>query len=213
MSALSIEPPLPDGTSRLLVVGGTFDPPHRAHVRLAMDAAAAAQCDHVLFVPAHQSPHKEAQPGSAADRAAMLRLALEDEPHASISAFEIERSGVSYTIDTLEALRASLPATVELRLFMGSDQLRSLPRWREAPRVVELARPVVVLRPPDTRQSLGAAGVPRGQLDWIVDLPLDDVSSTQVRAAIARGDDASDLVEPRVLEYIRAHRLYGSDET
>lgn len=211
MIAIPIEPPLPDTTSRLLVVGGTFDPPHRAHVRLAMDAAEAAHCDHVLFVPAGQSPHKDEPPAPAEHRVAMLRMAIEDEPRASISLLEIERPGKSYTVDTLERLRASLPATVELGLFMGSDQLRSLPRWRESPRVIELARPVVALRPPDTRQSLRAAGFPEVQLNWIVDVPMDEVSSTAVRHAIAHGEKATGLIEPRVLAYIRDHRLYESD--
>ena len=208
MSVFPIEPPLPPGTKRLLVVGGTFAPPHRAHLRLALDAARAAPCDHLLFVPARQSPHKDEPPTPAKHRAAMLRLALEDEPLASMSLFEIERTGKSYTIDTLIALRAALPADVELRLFMGSDQLRSLPRWREADHIVQMAMPVVVLRPPDTRESLRAAGVESKWLEWIVDVPVDEVSSTAVRAAIARGEDASALVEPRVLEYIRTHGLY-----
>lgn len=210
MSVFPIEPPLPSGTKRLLVVGGTFDPPHRAHVRLAMDAAKAAQCDHVLLVPAWQSPHKDESPTPAEHRAAMLRIAIEDEPHASMSLFEMERPGKSYTIDTLIALRAALPADVELRLFVGSDQMRSLPRWRQSQRIVDLARPVVALRPPDTRESLRAAGVEAKWLGWIVEVPTDEVSSTTVRAALAAGDEASSLVKPRVLEYLRAHGLYGS---
>lgn len=213
MSAFPIDPPLPSHVKRLLVVGGTFDPPHRAHVRLALAAAAAARCDHVLFVPARQSPLKDEPLSPAAHRLAMLRLALEGEPRASVSTFEIDQCRTSYTIDTLQALRAALPEYVELFLFMGSDQLRSLDRWRQAERVVELARPVVVLRPPDTRESLRAAGVEKRRLQWIHEVPVDEVSSTQVRERIARGQDASGLVEPRILAYLRAHHLYESGES
>lgn len=210
MSPFPIDPPLPQEVHRLLVVGGTFDPPHRWHVRGAKAAAGAAGCDHVLYVPARRSPLKDAPQTSAQHRLAMLRLALEGEPHMSISTFEIDRGGTSYTVDTLTALRHALPAHVEMRLFIGSDQLRSLDRWREATRVIDLARPVVVLRPPDTLESLRAAGVGESRLGWIVPTPTDPASSTQVRGRIARGEDVSGLVSPRVLEYIRAHRLYGS---
>lgn len=210
MSAFPIDPPLPEGAQRLLVVGGTFDPPHCAHLRLAMAAAGAAGCDRVLFVPAGQSPLKSAPETSAAHRLAMLRLALEGEPRASISTFEIDRDGTSYTVQTLRALRAALPEAVELRLFMGSDQLRWFDQWREAAQVAELARPVVVLRPPDTLESLRAAGVGESRLGWVVSTPTDEASSTRAREQIAQGEDASGLVAPAVLEYIRAHGLYGS---
>ncbi len=211
MKDFPIDPPLPAGTKRVLVAGGTFDPPHRGHLQLALAAAEAAECDHLLFVPAQRSPLKGEPETSAAHRLAMLRLALGGEPRASMSTFEIHRGGTSYTVDTLAALRAALPMTIELRLFMGSDQLRSLDRWREAARVVGLARPVVVLRPPDTRASLQAAGVGEEHLKWIVDVPPDGVSSTEVRRRLARGEEVSALVEPRVLEYIERFHLYGCD--
>lgn len=213
MSPFPIEPALPPRTKRLLVVGGTFDPPHRAHVQLAMHAAEAAQCDHVLFVPASQSPHKTEQATTAVHRLAMLRLALAGESRASISTFEMDRGGTSYTIDTLRALAAAMPATMELRLFIGSDQLRALPRWREPAEIVRLARPVVALRPPDSLAALRADGVPDEYLKWIIDAPFVDVSSTDVRAAIANGGDVSAVIEPRVLDYIRKHGLYGSRPT
>lgn len=211
MSAFPIEPPLPAETAHLLVVGGTFDPPHRAHLRLAMEAADAASCDHVLFVPAQQSPLKQEPQTPRRHRLAMLRLALEDQPRASISTFELDRAGPSYTVDTLEALRAALPDAVELRLFMGSDQFRSLNRWRQPERIVQLAPPVVVLRAPDTRESLRASGIPAERLAWVVDVPLDYVSSTEVRGRLAGGEEVAGLLDPRVLEYIRAHQLYESD--
>ncbi len=213
MSPFPIEPALPPRTKRLLVVGGTFDPPHRAHVQLAMRAAEAARCDHVLFVPVSQSPHKSDQPATAAHRVAMLRIALANESRTSISTLEIDRGGTSYTVDTLRALRAALSATVELRLFMGSDQLRSLPRWRKPSEIIQLAQPVVALRPPDSLAALRADGVPDEYLKWIIDAPFVDVSSTDVRAAIANGGDVSAVIEPRVLEYIRKHGLYGSRPT
>lgn len=211
MKRFPIEPPLPLETRRLLVVGGTFDPPHRAHLRLALEAADAAQCDHVLFIPARQSPLKQAPQTPDGHRLAMLRLALEHQPRTSISTFEIERTGASYTVDTLEALRAALADEVQLRLFMGSDQLRTFDRWRQPERIVQLARPVVVLRPPDTRESLRASSAPAERLAWVVDVPLDYASSTEVRRRLASGEEVAGLIDPRVHEYIRSHRLYESD--
>lgn len=210
MSAFPIEFSLPDRVRRVLVVGGSFDPPHRAHVRLAQDAARASGCDHLLFIPARQSPLKDTEPTAAAHRLAMLRLALADSSNASICTFELDRPGPSYTVDTLRALHAALPESVELRLFVGSDQLQNFDAWREPDELVSLAPPVVVLRPPDTKSSLRAAGVPATRIAWIVDVPVDTVSSTEVRGRLRRGDDVRDLLAPRVRDYIEQHRLYGT---
>jgi nicotinate-nucleotide adenylyltransferase len=148
----------------------------------------------------------------------MLRLALAGRPDWSLDTLELERAGPSYTIDTLRALpeRQGLAADGELFLLLGFDNLRGLEHWREVRAVLARARPIVVQRGPLDRGLLehlrGALGpelarrIERGLLPVA---PL-EVSSTELRAALAAGRDPGDALPPGVLEYARAHGLYGA---
>lgn len=211
LASFFVTPPLPANLRSLLFVGGTFDPPHRAHVNLATAAADALHCDRILFVPARHSPLKNAPATPSEHRLAMLRLAVQGVARASISPFELERPAPSYTVETLEALRAAIGPRPVVRLLLGSDQALEFHRWRDPRRVLELATPAIVLRPPHTPASFDAAPVPGAWADWIVDLPLDPVSSTIVRDRLQRGLDVRGLLCPEVLDYIRAHNLYRAE--
>ncbi|MEN0111436.1 MAG: nicotinate (nicotinamide) nucleotide adenylyltransferase, partial [Planctomycetota bacterium] len=126
---------------RLGVFGGSFDPVHIGHVRLARACRDQASLDRVWFVPAATQPHKPGGPvASGEDRLAMLRLALADEPGLEASPIELDRGGVSYTVETLRAIAESQPAA-ELFFLMGADTLRDLPNWREPGEVLRLATP------------------------------------------------------------------------
>lgn len=203
--------------NHLIVFGGSFDPPQIAHVvqpRYVMDKLGAQV---ILYVPAAISPHKlDRKPASPEHRLAMLQLSLADQPHAVILADELERHAAtgqpSYTIDTLEALRPRLRPGARLRLLIGGDQLRSFDQWKDHVRVVTLAEPVVMVRPPDTRQSLLDAlppGLDRTQWEpRLIEIPQIDVSATEVRQR-AQDDRLYDhLVRPAVAEYIEQHGLY-----
>lgn len=205
---------------RLVVFGGSFDPPHRAHVELPFHVAGALQADGVLFIPAGLPPHKARQVPPAEHRIAMLELALGDRPDAAIWRGEIDRPGPSYTVDTLAQLRRELGDGVDLRLLIGADMAAIFYQWREPGRILELAEPVVVMRPPvDPDMLLRTLPDDLADADrqaWakrIVPAPLLDVDSTRLRAALAGGrfDDAlvRDMIPPAVLEYIRRHRLYA----
>jgi nicotinate-nucleotide adenylyltransferase len=131
-----------------------------------------------------------------------------------IDRFEASGGQPSYTVDTLANLRTRLGPRVELRWLMGADQLRAFGKWREPARVIELAEPVVMVRPPDTRESLLAA-VPQmfDAKAWekrMVDLPVIDVSATEIRQRIAEGKKISGMVHPAVERYIQENELYGS---
>jgi len=205
-------------TGPTLVFGGSFDPPHLAHVRLAREAAAAEQIEHVLFVPARVSPHKlDDPPTDATHRLAMLRLALDGHDWASVSTIELERPGPSYTVVTLETLRADDPDR-PLRLLMGMDQALGFRGWRAWERILELARPLVLVRPPWSVGGARAAlsevhGLESGWASCVASIATMDVSASAIRRRLERGAPTEGLLDPAVAAYIRTHGLYRPART
>lgn len=213
---------LPGFIGSFLVYGGSFDPPHRAHIELPFAVNRVANADAVIFIPAGQPPHKaDRVVSAAADRLAMLRLALRDHRRTHICEHEIERSGPSYTVETLQFLRDRYPS-VELLMMMGADMAATFYQWREPRRILELAQPLVVMREPYSIDAL-LASLPAGLTDaeherwrsgiigpWIV--PKIDVSSTRLRELLSeRKYDSPEVaagLDPKVLEYVRKHGLY-----
>jgi len=178
------------------VFGGTFDPVHVGHLAIANAALDELGLDRVYFVPAHRSPLKPDGPvASAEDRLAMLTAAIRDEPRFRVSSIELERSGPSFTVDTLESLREE----GKLFLILGSDAYSDFERWREPARIRELATIVLAARP-------GAPNAPAGAR--MLDSPLMDISSRELRARAARGRSLRYLVPREALRYIEEHRLY-----
>lgn len=205
------------GHKRILLFGGSFDPPHRAHIDLPRQAAHAIDADLIAYIPAGRAPHKLGQAQTpAAHRLAMLRLALEETSQTIptvILTDEIDRGAdqPSYTVTTLEQIRQGLEPGVELRLLIGADQLRIFGTWREPEQVIELAEPLVMVRPPDTRESLLDALPADQRGPWrnrLVDVDAIDLSSTRLRERIAEGKPVEGMVAPRVLRYINDHGLY-----
>lgn len=211
------------GYQRILVFGGSFDPPHRAHIDLPQQAARAIDADLVAYIPAGRAPHKlDQQQTDPQHRLAMLRLALHDAradtdagdavPTAVLTD-EIDRGPdePSYTVDTLERLSRRIDADAQLRLLIGADQLRIFDSWREPERIIELAEPVVMVRPPDTKASLLEALPEDGRDAWagrLIDAGWVDVSSTQVRASSSSGASIGGMVCDAVARYIEQHGLY-----
>jgi nicotinate-nucleotide adenylyltransferase len=198
---------------RIGLLGGAFNPPHAAHLRLADLAFTALGLDEVRFIPTARSPHKpqvEAIPD--ATRLRLLRLALEGaNPAFTVDTVELDRGGTSYTAETLEALRDQEPQAAFI-LLLGSDQLPGLPKWHRADRVRELASAAVSPRPgfpmsapADWHLSERWSGRPGEFLALPpTDLPL---ASTELRAALARGE-APDGLPAQVLAAIRREALY-----
>lgn len=196
---------------RVGVFGGSFDPVHVGHLIMAEVLRHTLRIEQVLFLPAARPPHKPAQ--ALADdhhRLAMLRLALEDAPMFAISTLDLERSGFSYTSDTLRIMRDTLPSSAELYLLIGQDSLRDFPTWHAPGAIARLARLGVALRP-GVEASVAAVNhaVPEtiGRVD-VVPTPLIGVSSRELRATIARGGPYRFQVPPAVAEYIARHDLY-----
>lgn len=200
---------------RIGVFGGSFDPVHRGHLLLAECCHAQAALDQVLFVPTARQPHKPHAPrASDADRLAMLRLAIADRPEFAVSSLELDRGGVSYTVDTLRAL-AEQNVGAKLYLLLGADSLADLPTWREPRAICELATPVAVARPGWGEPNVAAlAGIAAPeQLDEIrslrVLMPPSPISSSAIQQGIAAGGEWQTLVPPGVAEYIESRRLYS----
>jgi len=199
---------------RLIVFGGSFDPPQRAHVQLPALVRQRLGFEAVAYIPAGRAPHKlEQEQTDAEHRLAMTRLAVADDPRALVLDFEAQRGAdrPTYTVDTLEWLAGHLPPTGVMRLLIGSDQMLIFDQWKDAKRIIALAEPIVMVRPPQTRAKVLEA-MPAGTRHvWarrLIDVPAMEVSSTAVRQRIADGKPIDDLVPPAVADYIRRHGLY-----
>jgi nicotinate-nucleotide adenylyltransferase len=204
---------------RLLIFGGTFDPPHLAHVVLPPLVAKELGCERIIYVPAAMNPLKTEQPTAPEHRLEMLRLAIRDIPNAEICTIELEREGPSYTVDTLTALRDRFGPDAELRLLLGADAALSFPRWREPQRILELATPAVMLRPPwdepawqRALRETYPADEAKHWRSWTVPAPQRDISGTEVRRRATGGEALEELLPEAVTAYIQEHGLYRHHE-
>ncbi len=202
---------------RILLFGGTFDPPHRAHTELPPLVADQLDCDRLIYIPTSANPLKDDRPTDARHRLKMLRLAIESVPGAEIDPVELEQAGPSYTVNTLRALRERYGPEVDLRLLIGSDQAANFHRWHEARTILQLARPAVMLRPPadheSLRRDLSDHWSEKEVADWLrcaVEVPEVAVSATEIRRRLQAGEPVDDLLAPAVADYIRRHGLYGA---
>lgn len=200
---------------RLGLFGGSFDPPHLGHLHVLARARAAFQLDHVVVVPAREPPHKSGRAlADGAARLELLRALLAGQEGLSLWSFELERAGPSYTVDTLRALRKV--ASGALFLILGTDNLAGLPGWREAETLLALAQPIVVPRAGSTPAELEAAladarlstrARTRLALGRLSGATV-DVSSSELRAALAQGAGMHPLFPPALAELARACALY-----
>lgn len=187
---------------RIGILGGTFDPPHNGHLLAASDAFEALHLDRVVFVPAAGQPLKSAIVASPEDRLAMVERLVGDDPRFSVDPIEIERGGLSFTIDTLRALRERWRSdkALALVLLLGADAAATLPQWREPAAVASLAEVVVLQR------SAGAVSPP--SVGRSIDTRRVDISSTEIRARVAAGQSIRGFVPEPVAAYIEGRRLY-----
>lgn len=185
--------------------GGSFDPVHHGHLIVAQVAAEKLKLDSLRFVPAREQPFKVGQHRTSAEhRAAMLTLALAGRAGFSVEPSELHRPGPSYTVDTLRQLRAREPGE-EWMLLLGADAAADIPAWKEAGQLRDLARIAVFARP----------GVPLADSPWVsttVVVPAIDISATEVRRRVQRGQSIRYWVPDPVAEYITTHRLYLDPE-
>jgi len=199
--------------ARTAVFGGSFNPIHYGHLLLADEVAEALSLERVLFVPAAAPPHKPAaQLAPAPDRYAMVELAVAGHPKFVVSDIELRRSGPSYTVDTLEAIRLPRP---ELFLIMGSETFLDLLAWRAPQRVASLAQLVVVPRLGSVFDAEGAA-VRKvvheiGQEPLVVHATSLPISASDLRRRAREARSLAYRLPPAVGDYIRARRLYRGE--
>ncbi|MGE5638837.1 MAG: nicotinate (nicotinamide) nucleotide adenylyltransferase [Clostridia bacterium] len=183
---------------RLAILGGTFDPVHNAHLAMARAALEALAPDRVVFMPTGKAAYRNAAVASADDRVAMLKLALAGEPRFSLDERELAPGASGYTVDTLRALRAELPAA-ELYFLLGADQLEKFSAWHAPEEIRRLARLAVFARP----------GHPVGDRTvQVVPMAPTDVSASAIRERAARGESLAGLVPPPVANYIERKGIY-----
>ncbi len=191
-------------TERIGVYGGTFDPIHTTHVEIARTALRHAHLDRVLFIVAAKPPHKRGDVfAEADDRLELVRAALAGEPAMEASRLELDRSGYSFTVDTLDLLQRQYPGAV-LYLILGYDSLVELPGWRDPQGILARAQ---ILAAPRPGVLTPVPLMLKGHYD-LLPFQKQDVSSTDIRARIAAGKDVSAWLPPAVERLIRQKGLY-----
>jgi nicotinate-nucleotide adenylyltransferase len=207
---------------RIGMLGGTFDPVHIGHLRGALEVAESLALDELRLTPSARPPHRGTPQVSAKDRLAMVECAVAGVAPLVVDARELQRDKPSYTIDTLELMRAELAAQDQVFLLLGWDAFCGLPTWHRWEELLQhchilvLQRPDADSEPPDALRNLLAARSvseplalkgPSGQIAFVWQTPL-AVSATQIRQLLASGKSVRFLVPDAVLAYIDAHGLY-----
>lgn len=218
---------MPDTASRPLgLFGGTFDPVHFGHLRLAEEAREALGLAAIRWLPAGQPPHRAMPRIAPEHRLAMVRLAVAGNPHFSVDPGEVEATAPSYTVTTLTRLREELGFRQPLVLLMGADAFAGLAGWHRWQEIFGLAHLAVLHRPgypllaerlPEPlarefvqRQCVAPEDLALAPAGTILPLPMTqlDISATHIRSLLARGASPRYLLPDEVLDYIRRHQLY-----
>jgi nicotinate-nucleotide adenylyltransferase len=207
------------------ILGGTFNPIHYGHLRMAQELADALHFDEVKFIPSANPPHKDEVNVSAEHRAAMVGIAIKGNPLFSLDSCELNREGASYTIDTLISLRETLGGETALCLMMGSDAFVKLNTWHRWQRLLDYAHIVLVQRPDSKPQEKLPAELETLLHDHYTEQHADlskenagfitmqnisahEISATQIRNLLAHGQSARYLLPEAVADYIQQHHLY-----
>ncbi len=195
---------------RIGLFGGSFDPIHNAHLAIASEAAKQLKLDRVFLIPAAQSPLKSNHPKTTSkDRVEMIRMAIESYPELELSTIEIDRGGVSYSIDTVESFGVDYP---EARLFwiIGGDQARQLDQWRRIDALSKRVDFICLDRKEDTRLPLSLRETARIHY---LKMPRIDISSTDIRKSLNSGSMPKYCLPEPVFQYIKSRNLYRDDQS
>ena len=201
-------------------MGGTFDPPHVGHLLAASDALDHLELDRLVFIPAAQQPLKQQQPAApSVHRLRMLQLMAEGDPRFEVDEIELARSGLSFTVDTLEEYARRFPEA-ERFFLLGVDAFGLLDQWRDAARVVGLAHFVVLTRVAGNGAAadgtdlasvaarVRAIGGAAAMTPHVMDLRRIDVSSTEIRQRVREGRAIRGFVTDAVAQYVEFNGLY-----
>ena len=190
----------------IAVFGGSFDPVHNGHVMIARSALAELELDRLIVMPAAQSPFKPDQTlAPAAARMEMLRAAFSGEPEIEISSWELDRGGVSYSIETLRALAAEHPEA-QLFYLIGADHVATLPQWRESDALAAAATFVVVPRPGAPEEAFPQPFSGR----YLQGKPM-AISASEIRERVRAGRSVANLVPPPVAQLLNSMQIYSEN--
>lgn len=193
-------------TSRVGIMGGTFDPIHNGHLVAASEVAWVYDLDEVIFVPTGRPAFKlDKAVTNAEDRYLMTVIATASNPKFTVSRVDIERPGVTYTVDTLRDIQRLRPDS-DLFFITGADAVAEIIRWKDAERMWDLAHFVAVSRP-GYSSKIPSSQIPDQKVDML-EIPALSISSTDIRKRSARGMPVWYLVPDGVVQYINKHGLY-----
>lgn len=205
------------------ILGGTFNPIHNGHLHLAEQLLLQLHFDEIRFIPSAVPALKKLPTVSAQQRAEMVALAIAYQPKFKLDTLELERQGVSYTIDTLQNLRAELGAETSICLLMGYDALLNLPQWHRWQSLLDYAHIVVVNRPQvhHTQDPTVASWLAKHQKTltqtsiqapcgavFLIEIPPLDISSSRIRNLLAQGESVNTMLPKSVNTYIHQQHLY-----
>jgi nicotinate-nucleotide adenylyltransferase len=197
---------------KLGVLGGTFNPVHLGHTTMAEFALDEFGLDRLVFIPTGHPPHKQDSMIASPEHRFNMLLYACDDMRMEVSRIELERAGYSYTVDTLQQLKAGYPGDTELYFVVGGDTLKDIINWREPQRVIQLC--TFIAYPRDDigfaqTQAHAAALEAMGGRVLLSKSICPAISSTEIRERAAMGLPLTGYVPPGVEEYIRTHRVYG----
>ena len=198
---------------RIGIMGGTFDPVHYGHLVTAEGARCEYELDHVLFLPSGKPPHKSMQNVSNAEHRYMMTvLAILTNPHFEVSRLDIDREGISYTIDALRSLQKFYGLDTELFFITGADAIFEIADWKDSDEYMTIAHFIAAARPGFCLEEL-----PQATQDWVgqhgdrfhvLKVPAMAISSTEIRDRVKKGISIRYLVPEPVEHYIKRHNLY-----
>lgn len=195
-----------DRVRKLGVMGGTFDPIHMGHLLAASEAADQVGLDEVLFVPTGQSWQKSDRNITSSDhRVAMTALAIEDDDRFTLSLMEVQRSGPSYTIDTVNELKRVEPAT-DIYVIVGADAIRTISTWHQSQALINDVHFIVMAR---AGHGISVDEIPVKH-SIVIEMPQVEISSSDIRERVRSGRSIKYLVPDNVASYIAKHHLYNA---
>jgi nicotinate-nucleotide adenylyltransferase len=200
---------------KIALFGGTFDPIHLGHTRVTAEAAKHIGAEKIVFIPAKRSPLKGFTPwASDDDRFAMIALAIAGDRSFELSDYELKRPQPSYTLQTVRQFQADYGSEAEIYWLVGADSIEDLPHWYKICELIDECNLATMYRagfePPDFSKFKvlwGTQRVERLQRN-VIETPLIDISSTEIRNRLAAGQDVTNMLHPAVAEYIHEHGLY-----
>lgn len=189
------------------IFGGAFNPIHNGHTALARAAFKELKLNEMLIIPTGNSPHKENSEVAFSDRMEMCKIAFRNDKGFAVSDIEKKLGGKSYTINTVRALKEIYPKNTEFFLIIGGDMLFYFENWYRHEALLKECRVVAAARENDSYVDMYEYANELGRVK-VLNLPVTEVSSTEIREKLERGEDVSDLIDPGVLEYINSRGLY-----